>query len=253
MLPVGTARASWALLLLGASTFASACELPPLVAIPEAEIGDGVADLLRDMRTYTDRMVEYTKCIQTDLEAAGGKAAPAAYVNVLVRRNNAAVAELKAVTDLFTERVAPLGQLQLAEFLGAQSESCLVIAHIDRTAVVSEHAVLFLARSGSGHLSVLESACDGLEQAGTFNFFPAHAVPSVFNFGQGREPLPTGSVCSSDHVYPYSVVRNQTSVRIGCALGPFFPISEEQATRLLAAREPAESPADERPRGRRGE
>jgi hypothetical protein len=85
-----SAYLAYALLLVCSD--AAACELPALAAIPE-KMGDDVASVLRDVRRYSDSMIEYTACVQAELAAAGGDAALAFQRSVLIRRNNDAVAE----------------------------------------------------------------------------------------------------------------------------------------------------------------
>ena len=55
-------------------------------------------------------MQTYTACIQAELAAAGGDAAPELVKRMLVSRNNAAVAEAEFMMKLFTENVGAAPQ-----------------------------------------------------------------------------------------------------------------------------------------------
>ena len=53
-------------------------------------------------------MKAYTDCVQAELKAAGGNAAPKLMKTVLIARNNAAVSEADAVKKLFETNVGGL-------------------------------------------------------------------------------------------------------------------------------------------------
>jgi hypothetical protein len=98
-------------MLCGVSGVGLACDLPPLVMIPAKEDAIGKEDAIRaETAKYFQAMQAYTQCVQAALVAAGGDAAPTITKAVLVRRNNAAVAEAEAVLKAFTERVGPIAQ-----------------------------------------------------------------------------------------------------------------------------------------------
>ena len=86
---------------------AFACDLPKLPVIPPGDqIGDQAAAVSEATAAYFDGMRAYAACIQDELAAAGGDAAPASVRDVFVARGAAAVAEAQAVQRLFQERVA---------------------------------------------------------------------------------------------------------------------------------------------------
>ena len=221
---------------------AVACDLPRLASIPE-EVDD-VAAVLVDVRRYSDAIVEYTSCLRTELEAAGGDAAPALVRSVIIARNNHAVAEHKAVTDLYAERVGPLENLRLAEYLEGESRDCLFGYSVVRTGVVSDAAVVFLLRGDQAYLNLLPATCQDLQREG--GFFVGNqdatgtsvnpAARGVINPGFGRRggidvPL-TNRVCDLDDIFPY---REGSTRRVfGCPLGRFYPIAEDEALQLLA-------------------
>jgi hypothetical protein len=97
-------------LCLGAlATTALACEMPPLVAIPAKDkVGDQGAAIRDATKVYFDAMKAYTDCVQAELKAAGGDAAPKLTKTVLIARNNAAVAEADAVKKQFEANVGGL-------------------------------------------------------------------------------------------------------------------------------------------------
>jgi hypothetical protein len=95
-------------LLTGIAGSSLACELPKLAVIPPK---DQVAGKEVEIRTaanaYFTGMQSYAACIQAELQAAGGDAAPDIVKKVLVSRNNTAVAEAEFMMKLFTENVGP--------------------------------------------------------------------------------------------------------------------------------------------------
>jgi len=95
-------------LLLGALALpAFACDLPKLPLIPEKDkIGDQAPTISAATGAYFDGMRTYTDCIDGELMAAGGDAAPASFKAAVVGRHNAAVAEAQEVQKLFQERVS---------------------------------------------------------------------------------------------------------------------------------------------------
>ena len=97
-------------LLVAIAGVANACDLPPLVVIPPKENNVGKEDSLREAYIkYREAMQAYTQCVQADLAAAGGDAAPVIVKAALVQRNNAAVAEVTAMDKLFADNVGPIG------------------------------------------------------------------------------------------------------------------------------------------------
>jgi hypothetical protein len=85
---------------------AFACDLPKVPIIPPGdEIGDQAAAVTAETAAYFDSMRAYATCLQDDLAAAGGDAAPASVRDVLVARGAAAVAEAQVVQTLYQDRV----------------------------------------------------------------------------------------------------------------------------------------------------
>jgi hypothetical protein len=105
-------------ILTGIAGSAIACDLPKLAIIPPKDQVAGKEEAIRaEGRTYFTAMQAYTACIQAELAAAGGDAAPSLVKSVLVRRNNTAAAEMQFMMKFFTDNVgaiqsAPLGQQQ---------------------------------------------------------------------------------------------------------------------------------------------
>lgn len=86
---------------------AFACDLPKVPVIPPGDkIGDQTAAVTEATAAYFDGMRAYATCIQDEVAAAGGDAAPASVRDVLIARGAAAVAEAQVVQRLFQERVA---------------------------------------------------------------------------------------------------------------------------------------------------
>ena len=205
------------LLLLGLNALAAACELPRLVAIPAAEdVGQETPGLIVAMQGYVVGIKDYMACVQADLAAAGGDAAPESLRNALIRRNNAAVGEAEAVIALFAARVAPIKELYLAEFVTGTGEDCVSSSRMESTAVVDDHAVLFIERTGRAYLNVLETSCPDLERFGKFEVRRGIAGRAADDLG----PVQQNRLCSSEYIYPYAFETSATACR-ECALGRF--------------------------------
>lgn len=237
-------RACFAYVSLLVCSSGGACELPPLPAIPE-EVGDDVARVLIDVRRYADSMIEYTGCLKAELAAAGGDAAPLSYRSALTLRNNHAVDEHKAVIDLYAKRVGPLENLRLAEYVGGDSRDCLLGSSIVKTGVVNGSAVIFLSLNKKAYLNLLKTTCPELAREGAFHVGISRATGNGTNPAMRGEISPTGvgpmgqtplirRVCQQEHIFPG---RDEFEHRvIGCALGRFFALSEEQALQILVQR-----------------
>jgi hypothetical protein len=99
----------YAALFCNAAGIALACDIPPLVVVPDKEDAVGKEDELRAaLAKYFAAMQVYTQCVQAELAAAGGENAPQITRAVLVQRNNLAVAEAEAVFKTFTANVGPV-------------------------------------------------------------------------------------------------------------------------------------------------
>ena len=99
--------------LIGALSFAAlaspafACDLPTLPVIPAGDaVGDQAPAVSAATSTYFEGIRAYAACIEAELAAAGGDAAPASVKAVLTARASAAVQEATAIQKLFQERVA---------------------------------------------------------------------------------------------------------------------------------------------------
>jgi hypothetical protein len=96
--------------LLGARAV-SACEMPPLAAVPAAkDVGGKQKEILADVQRYHDAMTAYADCLKKELTDAGGNNAPPLTKTLLVNRYNSAVAEVQAVLKAFDENVKPTAQ-----------------------------------------------------------------------------------------------------------------------------------------------
>ena len=97
-------KATLLTVLLGSiGSAALACDHPPLPVIPPP---DGLSErdkerVQEDVVKYFDGMRVYAGCVQAELTAAGGDAAPSSVKSALVARNNAAVVEAQAVIKLY--------------------------------------------------------------------------------------------------------------------------------------------------------
>jgi hypothetical protein len=79
------------------------CELPKLFVIPPKDALAGKeAEIQAAAKTYFDGIGAYSACIQAELAAAGGDAAPELVRQILIRRNNALVEEADLMMKRFT-------------------------------------------------------------------------------------------------------------------------------------------------------
>jgi hypothetical protein len=87
----------------GRDAAAAACDLPALMVVPPAgTVDDFAGQRIAQMQRYVTGIREYTACVQAEIAAA-----PESVRDVLIRRNNAAVAEAKTVMDLFGDASHP--------------------------------------------------------------------------------------------------------------------------------------------------
>jgi hypothetical protein len=230
-------------LLLAANAAAAACELPALMVIPSAgTVDDFAGRRIAEMQRYVTGIREYTACVQAELAAAGGDAAPEPLRSTLIRRNNAAVAEAKAVMDLFGERVAPVKDLYLAELISGEGAECIPTSRLETTSVVSDMAVLFMERGGRSHLNVLEASCRDLERYGEFEVRRNMMGSRLSGLGG----IEANTLCSREFIFPIEFDTREQ--REGCGLGRFFEVSEEQAAALIElGRANREAAAEELP------
>jgi hypothetical protein len=234
-------QAVFGFMLLAVHAAAPACDLPALVVIPAAgSLGDRSAEVIVATERYVTAIKEYATCVQAELTAAGGDAAPASLRNQLIGRNNRAIAEAEAVLAQFAERVMPARHLYLAPFVSGDGAECIQTPRLESTAVINDNAVLFVERSGRTYLNVLEESCSDLERFGYFevrrNIIGGSDVSRL-------GPVQTGRLCSNEFIEPYAFDTNVRPNR-DCGLGLFFDVTEEQAARLMALRAEAR-PAEE--------
>jgi len=219
-------------LLYCVNAAAAACDLPALVILPApGTVGDASAQLIVDMQRYVGGIKSYTACVQAELAAAGGDAAPETLRALLTRRNNGAVAEAEALMGLFSERVAPLQELYLAEFAATGAMECISNARLESTAVVDDLAVLFIERSGRSYLNVLEETCTDLARYGLFQVSRDVVAASTPQMGA----VQTNRLCTRDFIVPYRFETRVSNSR-PCPLGWFFDVSAEQVDRLMQLR-----------------
>lgn len=91
------------------ASYAAACENPPLAKIPTPEEAENLAEQIPEIQTeveeYHAAMQEFTNCLRSEVEQARSDDAPELVQNLLVQRNNAAVAEVEAVVAQFNQLV----------------------------------------------------------------------------------------------------------------------------------------------------
>lgn len=96
------------------SVVAYACDYPPLVEIPmEVEEGRRTERLREATQEYVQAMSAYTECLQAEIEALADNTTEL-HRSLLIARNNAAVAEVEVMMQVYAERVEPVEQLGAA-------------------------------------------------------------------------------------------------------------------------------------------
>jgi hypothetical protein len=96
-------------ILTGIAGNALACDLPKLAVIPpKDQVAGKEAEIRAAAASYFTGIQAYTACLQAELMGAGGDDAPLVVRQVLVARNNAAVAEAQFMAKLFTDNVGPV-------------------------------------------------------------------------------------------------------------------------------------------------
>jgi hypothetical protein len=96
-------------IVTGIAGSAMACDLPKLAIIPpKDQVAGKEAEIRAAASAYFTGMQAYTACVQAELVGAGGESAPVLVRQVLVARNNAAVAEAQFMVKLFTDNVGAI-------------------------------------------------------------------------------------------------------------------------------------------------
>jgi hypothetical protein len=244
-------RALCTSLILCFATPVFACEQPSLPMIPAAQdIGRRTAAVERATQRYLEAMTAYVTCVQSEFNDAKQADPTSLHLELLVNRNNAAVAEFEAVTRLFEARVGPLESLDLQriqsalaptaqasagtpapegfvdELATAAPERCISTASLDATKVVNDRTVLFYQRNGRIYLNLLKTACPELVRSGRFVF-------QVRGVGTPR-------LCDKDVIHAMDPFTGGYGV--ACNLDEFYEISEADAQALLDPRGSSNNP-----------
>lgn len=104
-----------------------------------------------------------------------------------------------------------------------------MLNRVDRYVAASNSQVVFFMKGGTYYLNVLDTACESLTKG-----------ENRLAFRYETRSARLSRVCDVDG---FTVDRQTT--RIGCALGPFYPITAEEAAALTA--QPAAAPAASNP------
>ena len=99
------------------------------------------------------------------------------------------------------------------------------MSRVDKNVAASNAQVVFFIKGGTYYLNVLDAACQALTKG-----------ESRLVFQTQSRSAKLARVCDTDGF----TVERQTS-RVGCSLGPFYPITAEEAAALAA--QPAAAPA----------
>ena len=149
----------WALVSSGLGGPAFACELPTLPILPRVDIASELdARLVRDTQEYVDGIEAYVECIRAELESlqTGGFTTGR---QLLVARNNAAVAEAEQVRSLFIDRVGPIESLAVGTILGLPASTCVPSGESTSLSAVNARAILVRVGSDESYINVPLVAC----------------------------------------------------------------------------------------------
>lgn len=97
-------------------------------------------------------------------------------------------------------------------------QSCIAMSRIRRTEVLDDRTVLFVSRTGSGYVNLLETNCPTLKLNGLFRY-------------RVNSGIRTARLCDSQAITVIDRLTN--GLTYNCRLGPFHPVSEEQVQVLL--------------------
>jgi hypothetical protein len=195
-----------------------ACEHPSLPQIPADDRIRGREEqaIQSDTLRYINGMAAYVACIQAEYEAAKSNDAPPLHLSMLVARNNAAVAELQAMRDIYEARVGSIEELVAqgsgaAGGLTAGAINCISAGPGFRYTVGGDQNVIFYTRTGDIYRVTLEH-CPMLPRDSDISF----TVTGTLG-GQ----LCSGSTITAEHG---GTCRLDT---------PFYPISVSESEELL--------------------
>lgn len=99
----------------------------------------------------------------------------------------------------------------------ATPQSCISMSRVRHTEVIDDYTVLFVSRSGSGYVNVLEMECPTLRENGLFRY-------------RVNSGIRTARLCDSQAITVIDRVTN--SLTHNCRLGSFYPVSKEQVQLL---------------------
>ena len=96
--------------------------------------------------------------------------------------------------------------------------SCISMSRIRHTEVIDDRTVLFISRSGSGYVNLLETNCPTLKMNGLFRY-------------RVNSGIRTARLCDSQAITVIDRLTN--GLTHNCRLGSFHPVSEEQVQLIL--------------------
>jgi hypothetical protein len=199
-----------------------ACEQPSLPVIPaQPDVAGQEERIVHEVHDYAYAATAYLRCIEAEIKAASGRRSDPFRRDLLVRRNNAAVQEMNAVTQLFVDRVGLVESMRVGEVL-AEPTRCIPL-QFRSTKVVDDEKILFFLLDGRIYLNVLFNACFGLHRTEAFTYDHRQRL-----FCSGEDIQVADSTLSSS-----------------CSLGQFYPISREQADRLASRASPGQGAPDD--------
>jgi hypothetical protein len=204
--------------------------------IPEEGGGRRTRQIELETQRYLNAMTGYVACIQAELASVNDEDATPLELALLVRRNNAAVAEVDVIMRVFNDRVGPVAELNLRplegkrpailetialddDFVDAEPVACLSMTPIQDIRVVDDRTVLFYRQGGRIYLNALRDVCLGLERNGLI--------------GYGSRGARSPRLCKTNTIHPIEVFSG--TVGVSCEIGQFYEISAVQAEALLNA------------------
>lgn len=139
--------------------------------------------------------------------------------------HDAGIEELDAneAEALAQERKDEAGDESLAADLFGESRNCVNVRRISRTDVLDDRSILFYMYGSEIYLNKLPHRCSGLRMADAFSY-----------------DVRTSQLCDIDMIRVVRTFGGGLSPGIGCPLGKFQQVSEEQVM-FLRGIEPADS------------
>ncbi len=123
-----------------------------------------------------------------------------------------------------------------ADLINREPVNCVTVNRIKRTDILNDHNILFYMRGGEIYRNYMARACTRLKREDRFSY-----------------EVRTNSLCNVDLIYVLEGFGSELRRGVGCGLGMFYEISEEEVERLknpqdqlikVEEPEPVDNPAE---------